>query len=119
MSNPQLADVARWCNRYPDIELQHSLPGGHRVAAGSKVTVHVDLQRAQQGELPPVDASRYDCVFELAVKFAQLGLWACLCACKWSLHEAWTSMQCFEELPGFERAESRHALAIVGQSAAP
>lgn len=59
MSDAQLEDVARTCNRYPDIQLNYELVGGSRAPAGDAVTVSVDLQREQAGELRPVDAPRY------------------------------------------------------------
>ena len=37
MSQGQLEDVARTCNRYPDIQLTYQLPGGTSVAAGEQV----------------------------------------------------------------------------------
>ena len=58
MSTSQLGDVARVCGRYPDIQLEHSLPQGSTYAPGDTVTVDVELQRSQEGELPPVDAPR-------------------------------------------------------------
>lgn len=59
MSDQQLTDVARFCNRYPDIEMEHALQGGAGAAApGDPVTVEVTLQRAQEGEAGPVDAAR-------------------------------------------------------------
>ena len=59
MSDQQLADVARFCNRYPDIEMEHALQGGAGAAPGDPVTVEVTLQRAQEGDAGPVDAARY------------------------------------------------------------
>jgi pre-mRNA-splicing helicase BRR2 len=59
MSDQQLADVARFCNRYPDIEMEHALQGGAAAAPGDPVTVEVTLQRAQEGDAGPVDAARY------------------------------------------------------------
>ena len=58
MSGPQLADVARWCNRYPDIQMEQSLPGGTSYSPGDNVDLVVELLRSQEGELPPVDAGR-------------------------------------------------------------
>ena len=46
------------CGRYPDIQLEHSLPKGATYAPGDQVDVVVELQRSQEGELPPVDAPR-------------------------------------------------------------
>jgi pre-mRNA-splicing helicase BRR2 len=59
MSDQQLADVARFCNRYPDIEMEHALQGAAGAGAGDPVTVEVTLQRAQEGDAGPVDAARY------------------------------------------------------------
>jgi hypothetical protein len=59
MSDPQLADVARFCNRYPDIEMEHALQGGAGAAPGDPVTVEVTLRRAQEGDVGPVDAARW------------------------------------------------------------
>ena len=59
MSDSQLEDVARVCNRYPDIQLTYDIAGGRTAAAGDAVTLQVDLQREQAGELRPVDAPRY------------------------------------------------------------
>ena len=35
MSEPQLEDVARWCNRYPDINVAHQV-GGWGVGGGGR-----------------------------------------------------------------------------------
>ena len=59
LSEPQLADVGRWCARYPDIGLEYSLVGGTSAPAGGKAVLAVELSRAQEGDLPPVDAPRY------------------------------------------------------------
>ena len=45
MSQPQLEDVARVCNRYPDIQLAYSLPGGADVPAGGQVLLVAELER--------------------------------------------------------------------------
>lgn len=60
LSDRQLEDVARVCNRYPDIQLNYEVPGGTEVSAGDNVTVVVTLEREMAGnELPPVHAPRY------------------------------------------------------------
>ena len=41
--------------------MTHALKGGETVSAGDTITVEVTLERALQGDLPPVDASRYVC----------------------------------------------------------
>ncbi len=41
----QLADVARFCNRYPNIEVNYEVEGGESVAAGDAVAVNVTLSR--------------------------------------------------------------------------
>lgn len=58
LSGPQLKDVARWCARYPDIALEHSLTSGPTAPANGKATLAVELSRAQEGDLLPVDAPR-------------------------------------------------------------
>ncbi len=58
MSDGQLSDIARFCNRYPDIQMTHALADADGVTAGEPVTVEVTLERALEGELTPVDASR-------------------------------------------------------------
>ncbi|KAL4451451.1 hypothetical protein ABPG75_007113 [Micractinium tetrahymenae] len=59
MSEPQLEDVARWCNRYPDINVSHALADAADVRAGEPVSLTVALERELEGELRPVDAPRY------------------------------------------------------------
>ena len=60
MSDPQLADVARVCNRYPDIDIDLEVVGGEKVTAGEQVTVQVSMERtlAEGQELAPVHAPR-------------------------------------------------------------
>ena len=58
MSDSQLEDVARVCNRYPDIQLTYELAGGNTADAGDTVSIAVDLQRELAGDLRPVDAPR-------------------------------------------------------------
>ena len=58
LSGAQLEDVARVANRYPDIQLTHSLASGASVAAGGQVDLIADLERDLEGDLRPVDAPR-------------------------------------------------------------
>lgn len=59
MTEPQLEDVARWCNRYPDINVSHALADADDVRAGEPVSLTVALERELEGELRPVDAPRW------------------------------------------------------------
>merc|ERR1740139_1950886 len=45
LSAAQLADVARVCNRYPNIDLTYEVEDADEVASGDTVTVLVQLQR--------------------------------------------------------------------------
>lgn len=60
MSDPQLADVARVCNRYPDIEVEFDVVGGETVTAGEPVQLIVRMDRSlpEGQELAPVHAPR-------------------------------------------------------------
>lgn len=60
MTDSQMEDVARVCNRYPDIQLSYELAGGGKepVPAQGSVAMQVELQREQTGDLRPVDAPR-------------------------------------------------------------
>lgn len=59
MSEAQLEDVARFCNRYPDIQMAHQLVDAEDVRAGDQVQLTVQLEREMAGAvLPPVDAGR-------------------------------------------------------------
>ncbi|KAL3148608.1 hypothetical protein ABBQ38_014036 [Trebouxia sp. C0009 RCD-2024] len=61
MSDPQLADVARVCNRYPDIEVNFDVTGGETVTAGEPVHINVFMDRTlpEGQELTPVHCPRY------------------------------------------------------------
>ncbi|CAD7700973.1 unnamed protein product, partial [Ostreobium quekettii] len=59
MSDAQLHDVTLFCNRYPDIQLNYQLVNTQPVAAGDQVTIRVNLEREQDGEVGSVDAPRY------------------------------------------------------------
>lgn len=53
--NPsKLADVARFCNRYPNIEVSYDIPDKEDVSAGSTVNVNVSLERADEVSGPVV-----------------------------------------------------------------
>ena len=60
MSDPQLADVARVCNRYPDIEVNFDVTGGETVTAGEPVHINVFMERTlpEGQELTPVHCPR-------------------------------------------------------------
>ncbi|TKY49340.1 ATP-dependent helicase [Spatholobus suberectus] len=61
MSDSQLLDIARFCNRFPNIDLSYEVLDSDNVQAGEDVTVLVTLERDLEGktELGPVDAPRY------------------------------------------------------------
>ncbi|CAI9118155.1 OLC1v1019682C1 [Oldenlandia corymbosa var. corymbosa] len=61
MSDTQLMDIARFCNRFPNIDLSYDVPNSDNVSPGEVVSVHVTLERDLEGrtEVGPVDAPRY------------------------------------------------------------
>jgi len=59
MSDPQLEDVARVANRFPNIELNYEVVDKEEITAGGQVTLHVQLERDLEGDLRPVDAPRF------------------------------------------------------------
>jgi len=61
MSPTQLADVARACNRYPNVELAFEVKDEDEVAAGDAVTVEVSLERDadEVTKVPTVHAPRF------------------------------------------------------------
>ncbi|KAK7272679.1 hypothetical protein RJT34_29429 [Clitoria ternatea] len=61
MSDSQLLDIARFCNRFPNIDLSYDVLDSDNVRAGEDITVLVTLERDLEGkaELGPVDAPRY------------------------------------------------------------
>lgn len=67
LSEAQLEDVARFCNRYPDIQMAHQVTDAEDVHAGEQVQVTVQLEREMTGDvLRPVDAGRCDaCCYHL------------------------------------------------------
>lgn len=48
LSTAQLSDVARFCNRYPNIELQYEIENKDRIKAGSTVNICVQLEREDE-----------------------------------------------------------------------
>ncbi|KAH6825443.1 U5 small nuclear ribonucleoprotein helicase [Perilla frutescens var. hirtella] len=61
MSDTQLMDIARFCNRFPNIDLTHDVLNKDNVTGGEKVYIQVSLERDLEGrtEVGPVDAPRY------------------------------------------------------------
>ncbi|KAJ7961552.1 DExH-box ATP-dependent RNA helicase [Quillaja saponaria] len=61
MSDSQLLDIARFCNRFPNIDLSYEVLEGDNVRAGDDVTLQVTLERDLEGrtEVGSVDAPRY------------------------------------------------------------
>ena len=61
LSAAQLADVARVCNRYPNIDVTYEVEDADEVASGDTVTVLVNLQREdeEEGRVPKVHAPRF------------------------------------------------------------
>ncbi|BAT93289.1 hypothetical protein LR48_Vigan05g019500 [Vigna angularis] len=61
MSDSELLDIARFCNRFPNIDLSYEVLDSDNVRAGEDVTVLVTLERDLEGktEIGPVDAPRY------------------------------------------------------------
>ncbi|ESW21254.1 hypothetical protein PHAVU_005G055300 [Phaseolus vulgaris] len=61
MSDSQLLDIARFCNRFPNIDLSYEVLDSDSVRAGEDVTLLVTLERDLEGktEIGPVDAPRY------------------------------------------------------------
>ena len=48
LNEAQMADVARFCNRYPNIELAYEVVDKERIAAGQSVVVAVNLEREDE-----------------------------------------------------------------------
>ncbi|KAG7655025.1 Helicase C-terminal [Arabidopsis suecica] len=61
MSDAQLLDIARFCNRFPNIDLTYEIVGSEEVNPGKEVTLQVMLERDMEGrtEVGPVDSLRY------------------------------------------------------------
>ena len=50
----KLADVARFCNRYPNIEVAYEVNDKDEITSGSSVNVNVNLERADEVTGPVV-----------------------------------------------------------------
>lgn len=48
LSDSQMADVAKFCNRYPNIEMKFEVVDQERIISGSTVNVVVDLEREDE-----------------------------------------------------------------------
>ncbi|EEF43588.1 U520, putative [Ricinus communis] len=61
MSNSELLDVVRFCNRFPNIDMSYEVMDGEDVRMGDDITLQVTLERDLEGrtEVGPVDAARY------------------------------------------------------------
>ncbi|XP_050210373.1 DExH-box ATP-dependent RNA helicase DExH12-like [Mercurialis annua] len=61
MTDSQLLDIARFCNRFPNIDMSYEVVDGDDVRAGEDITLQVALERDLDGrtEVGPVDAARY------------------------------------------------------------
>ncbi|ESQ34697.1 hypothetical protein EUTSA_v10006525mg [Eutrema salsugineum] len=61
MKDSELLDIARFCNRFPNIDLTYEVVGSEEVTPGKEVTLQVMLERDMEGrtEVGPVDAPRY------------------------------------------------------------
>ncbi|KAH7852113.1 hypothetical protein Vadar_020837 [Vaccinium darrowii] len=61
MPDPQLMDIARSCNHFPNSDLTYDVVDGDNVRAGEDVSLHVTLERDLGGntEVGPVDSPRY------------------------------------------------------------
>mmetsp|Transcript_21253 Transcript_21253/g.29469 ORF Transcript_21253/g.29469 Transcript_21253/m.29469 type:complete len:287 (-) Transcript_21253:196-1056(-) len=59
LSDSKLEAVARWCNRYPDIDIKYEVVDSAGITTGDPVTVVVALERDLEGDLTPVEAARF------------------------------------------------------------
>ncbi|CAI8601242.1 unnamed protein product [Vicia faba] len=60
MSDSQFLDIARFCNRFPNIDLSYEVLQNDSIRIGEDITVHVTLERDLEGrtEVGPVHAPR-------------------------------------------------------------
>lgn len=65
LTDAQMADVARFCNRYPNIELSYEVQDKDRIHSGSSVNVIVQLEREDE-VTGPVIAPFYPQVYDTA-----------------------------------------------------
>lgn len=54
LTDIQMADVARFCNRYPNIELSYEVQDKNRLKSGSSVNVLVQLEREDEATGPVI-----------------------------------------------------------------
>lgn len=61
MSDSQLLDIARFCNRFPNIDITYEVLDSENLRAGDDITLQVMLERDLEGrtEVGSVDAPRY------------------------------------------------------------
>lgn len=52
-SDAQMADVARFCNRYPNIDLSYEIQDESHIVSGHSVVVNVKLEREDEEEVSP------------------------------------------------------------------
>ena len=45
LSQAQMTDVAKFCNRYPNIEMNHEVEDAESAATGQPTMVHISLER--------------------------------------------------------------------------
>ncbi len=67
----QMQDVARFCNRYPNIDLSFDVVNKDGVRGGASVVVNVKLEREEEGNVSP---------HVIAPFFPQV----CVCLLKWT-----------------------------------
>lgn len=54
LSDSQMADVARFCNRYPNIELSYEVLDKDKIHSGSSIHVAVQLEREDEAGGPVI-----------------------------------------------------------------
>lgn len=54
LSDAEMADVARFCNRYPNIELSYDVLDKDKIHSGSSVHVSVQLEREDEVSGPVI-----------------------------------------------------------------
>lgn len=61
MSDVQLLDIAKFCNRFPNIDMSYEVQDSENVRAGEDITLQVALERDLEGrtEVGPVYSNRY------------------------------------------------------------
>lgn len=61
MSDSELLDIARFCNRFPNIDLTYEVLNEENVGSGDEIFLKVNLERDMEGltEVGPVDAPRF------------------------------------------------------------